>query len=443
MYFLGIGGIGMSALARWYNHQGATIFGYDLNRSPLTDELITEDMTLHFDADISQIPENIDIVVYTPAIPSDNIELVYLKNTKIPIFKRAELIGQITKDYTTIAVAGTHGKTSISALTAHLLKHSGADVTAFVGGICRNYNSNLILSNSTEYLIIEADEYDRSLLQLEPDIAIISSMDEDHLDIYQNHDDIKTTFTSFAQKLSIDGVLIHNSKLDPFYNIPGKHISYGITANSSIFASNIHVSNKKFVFDIDTDIGKLKDIEIQVPGIHNIENTLAAIAVAIEIGLSIPEIVSGIKTFKGVERRMDFRIVNENIIYIDDYAHHPEEIKATISAVKALYPNKKITGIFQPHLFSRTRDFTREFAKELSELDEIILMEIYPAREKPIQGITSHTLLDYIDNKSAQLMNSKEILNYLSDNQPEVLLTMGAGDIGLLVKEIEKLLLNN
>jgi len=443
MYFLGIGGIGMSALARWYKHQGATIFGYDLNSSPLTDELISEGMNIHFEANISQLPENIDIVVYTPAIPSDNVELVHFKISGISIYKRAELIGQITKDHFTIAVAGTHGKTSISALTAHLLKHNNINVTAFVGGVCRNYNSNLILSDSTDYMIIEADEYDRSLLQIEPDIAIISSMDEDHLDIYQNHDDIKTTFKKFAQKLPDDGVLIHNSKLVPFDKVPGKHITYGTVGSSSLFASNIHVSKGKFVIDIDTEIGKLKSIAIQVPGIHNIENTLAAVAIAIEVGLSLSEIESGIVSFKGVERRMDFRIVNENTIFIDDYAHHPEEIKATISAVRKLYPHKKLTGIFQPHLFSRTRDFTKEFANELSELDNLILMDIYPAREKPIEGITSKTILDCMANEMGRIMTRKEILEYLSDNQPEVLLTMGAGDIGHLIKEIETQLLNN
>ena len=247
LYFIGIGGIGMSALARWYKHQGAIIYGYDLVSSPLTDELINEGMNIHFDEDISKLPKNIDTVVYTPAIPIDNIELVYLKNKGVTIIKRAELIGKITKEFTTIAIAGTHGKTSISALIAHLLVHANINVSAFVGGICNNYNSNLILSNSTDYLIIEADEYDRSLLQIEPNIAVISSMDEDHLDIYQNHDDIKNTFKLFAQKLPQDGLLIHNSKLAPFDNAPGKHLTYGANTNASIAASNIRVANAKFV----------------------------------------------------------------------------------------------------------------------------------------------------------------------------------------------------
>lgn len=443
IYFLGIGGIGMSALARWYKHQGASIFGYDAVSSSLTDELISEGMNIHFEDDIRQIPENIDLVIYTPAIPNDNNEFVYFKKSGILILKRAEIIGQITENHFTIAIAGTHGKTSISALTAHILQHSGVNITAFVGGICRNYNSNLILSKSPNYLIIEADEYDKSFLQIEPNISVISSMDKDHLDIYHNHGNIKTTFNKFAQKLPYNGILIYNSKLDPFSNLRCKQITYGIEKDALIVASNIHISNGKFTFDIDTKIGKLKNILIQVPGIHNIENTLAAVSIAIEVGIPFSKIKSGINTFKGVARRMDYRIANDNTIFIDDYAHHPEEIKATISAIKKLYPNKKITGIFQPHLYSRTRDFVKEFAIELNELDEIILMDIYPAREKPIEGITSKTILDNIKNKNSQILNKKEILKYLSDNQPEVLLTMGAGDIGLLVKEIEIQLINN
>ena len=439
LYFIGIGGIGMSALARWYKHQGAIIYGYDLVSSPLTDELINEGVHIHFDEDISKLPENIYTVVYTPAIPSNNTELDYLKNKGIPTIKRAELIGKISREFITIAIAGTHGKTSITALIAHILKHANINISAFVGGICNNYNSNLILSNSTDYFIIEADEYDRSLLQIEPNIAVISSMDQDHLDIYQNHDDIKNTFKLFAQKLPEDGVLIHNSKLAPFDDAQGKHITYGANENATIQASNIHVLNSKFVIDVNTKIGKIEKLEVQVPGIHNIENTLAAIAIALEVGLSLDDIKLGITTFKGVARRMEFKIANDNNIFIDDYAHHPEEIKVTISAVKQLYPHKKITGIFQPHLYSRTRDFVNEFAVELDKLDEIILMEIYPARERPIEGITSKIIANKIQNKKVVILDKEKILEYLSNNKPEVLLTMGAGDIGLLSKEIKEL----
>ena len=443
IYFLGIGGIGMSALARWCNNRVAQIYGYDLQPSKLTDELKNEGMVIHFEPDTSEIPDNVSLVVYTPAIPKDNIELNYFIRKETPIIKRAELIGKITRDYNTIAIAGTHGKTSISALTAHLLKNAGVNITAFVGGVCRNYNTNLILSKSTDYLIIEADEYDRSLLQIDPNIAVISSTDEDHLDIYNDHADIKSTFIEFAKKLRPDGILIYNSKLDAFNELACKKLTYDAEKTASIHAANIRVEYGKFVIDIVTQSGKIFDVEIQVPGIHNIENTLAAVSIAVEVGLTLDAIKKGIESFAGVERRMDYRINNEDLIYIDDYAHHPEEIKATISAVKKLYPDKKITGIFQPHLYSRTRDFSNEFAIELSRLDEIILLDIYPAREKPIEGVSSSIILDSIIGTKSQLLSKHETLEYISNNKPEVLLTMGAGDIGLLVGKIETELIKN
>ena len=437
MYFLGIGGIGMSALARWYKYQGATIYGYDLFNSALTKELINEGMIIHFDEDINKIPNNIDIVVYTPAIPSTNKEFIYLKNKGIPIIKRAALIGEITKQNNTIAIAGTHGKTSITALTAHILKNAGINVSAFVGGICKNYNTNLILSKSTDYLIVEADEYDRSLLKIEPNIAVISSMDDDHLDIYSDHNDIENTFVKFAENIPPNGLLIYNRTLNSFNKIAANSLSYGLVKDADIYASNIKIKNARFIFDIITSTNKIKDVEIKVPGEHNIKNTLAAVAIALKIGVSDEEIKKGISSFEGVERRMEFKINTEKHIFIDDYAHHPEEIKATIEAIKKLYPNKKLTGIFQPHLYSRTRDFADQFAKELSKLDKIILMDIYPAREKPIAGITSEIILKQIKKKEVKIYNKKEILNYLNNNEPELLLTMGAGDISLLVQDIK------
>ena len=443
IYFLGIGGIGMSALARWYNHLGAKIYGYDLQPSKLTNQLISEGMIIHFDADINKIPSNVSLMVYTPAIPADNIELKYFQENRIPTLKRAELIGKITRNYNTIAIAGTHGKTSISALTTHILKNAGINISAFVGGVCRNYNSNLILSDTTDYLLIEADEYDKSLLQIEPNIVVISSMDEDHLDIYDDHDDIKSTFIEFAQKINIGGTLIYNSTLDSLDDVKVKKITYDAYKPASTYAANTRVENGKFVIDISTNLGKIYNVSIQVPGVHNIENTLASVSIAIQANVSLEEIKKGIESFKGVERRMDFRIITNDVIYIDDYAHHPEEIKATISAIKQLYPQKKITGIFQPHLFSRTRDFATEFAKELSKIDDVILLDIYPAREKPIEGISSTTILEKITNNSSQTLNKTETINYISTNKPEILITMGAGDIGLLVKEIETELTKN
>jgi len=441
LYFLGIGGIGMSALARWCAHQGAKIYGYDLQPTKLTEELINEGMLVHFTSDINLIPKQIDFVVYTPAIPTDNVEYVYLRESGVQMIKRAELIGKISHSVKTIAIAGTHGKTSITALTAHILKNANLNISAFVGGICRNYDSNLILSDSFDYFVIEADEYDRSLLQIEPDIAVISSMDEDHLDIYSDKDDIKNTFIEFSKKIVDGGVLIYNDGIDPFTVTNVKNLSYGTSNSASNYASNIRIEEGVYIIDIHANGKVIKDIHIQVPGMHNIENTLASTTIGLELGLSPNQIKSGIETFLGVERRMDYRIKNNDVIYIDDYAHHPEEIKVTIETVKELYPNKKITGIFQPHLYSRTRDFAAEFAEQLSKLDELLLLDIYPAREKPIPGVTSEIISDKILDCDCKLLMPDEIINYLSNNSPEVILTMGAGDINLMVEKIENALI--
>lgn len=439
LYFLGIGGIGMSALARWCQQQGAIIYGYDLQSTQLTDRLISEGMKIHFEPDVNLIPENVEYVVYTPAVPIDNPEYTHFEKSGIPILKRAELIGRLTHDIPTIAIAGTHGKTSISALTAHILKNAGVNISAFVGGICRNYNTNLILSDSTDYLVVEADEFDRSLLKIDPDIVVISSMDEDHLDIYSDKEDIQNTFIEFATKVE-DGVLIYNSKLNFFNDLSADKISYSASNSATTHCSSIAIRNGKYLISIETKAGTIDDLEIQVPGIHNIENTLAAVSVAIELGVSLQDIRKGVESFMGVERRMDYRIHSENHVYIDDYAHHPAELKATIATVRELYPDKKITGIFQPHLYSRTRDFVDEFAMELDKLDEIILMDIYPAREKPLPGITSKLLAEKIKNPNCIVLSADKIPGFIASNKSEVLLTMGAGDINLMVEKIEKVL---
>lgn len=440
VYFLGIGGIGMSALARWCQKQGAIIYGYDLTETVLTDQLQSEGMKLHFNVDISLIPDNISMGIYTPAVPLTNAELIYIKEKKIPLYKRAELIGKITESFKTIAIGGTHGKTSVTALTAHILANAGINITAFVGGICRNYNSNLILSGKTDYILIEADEYDRSFLHLKPEIAVITSTDEDHLDIYADHADIKNAFNDFAANVAVDGSLIYKKGIGPFGHTLCQKSTYSSNSSANVMLAKLKIKNNKYIADITTDEFTLKDIEIQVPGIHNIENTLAAVAIAQCIGLK-PEIIKqGIETFKGVERRMDYRINNDDIVYIDDYAHHPEEIRNTINTLKELYPLKKITGIFQPHLYSRTRDFAQEFATQLGQLDEIILLDIYPAREHPIAGITSEIIAEKIAGKKTILLQKDELIEYLRKSKPEVLISMGAGDIGLLVNKIEKAL---
>ena len=440
MYFLGIGGIGMSALARYFNGEGKKIFGYDLTSTPLTQQLEAEGMEIHYEEKPSEIPSDIDLVVLTPAVPSENSELVYFIRKGTPMIKRAQLIGQLSHDHFTIAVAGTHGKTSISAIAAHLLKSSGIQLTAFVGGICRNYKSNLVLSEKTDYLLVEADEFDRSFLNLKPNITVISSMDADHLDIYGNKEELVNTFKQFAGLLNKKGVFIRNKSL-PVFNLPDvKTTTYGIHPDAGVKAKNIHIHNGQFVFDLETEKQKITGIAMQIPGYHYIENALAAAAIGIQLGLNGDQIKAGLEGFTGVERRFEIRINQNKQVFIDDYAHHPEEIKATISAVKMLHPDKKITAIFQPHLFSRTKDFADDFATALSEVDELILLDIYPAREKPIPGITSKTILSGIQNTDKRILSKNELMEYLEKNKPELVLTMGAGDIGLLTKKIEKAL---
>lgn len=437
IYLLGIGGIGMSALARYFLHQGVEIYGYDLTPSPLTRKLENEGINIRYHTNTSDIPVGIDLVIYTPAIPKDNEEFIYFYESGIPFYKRSEIVGLISQEMCSIAIAGTHGKTSISALTAHMLFSAGKKITALVGGIMKNYESNLVVSDSADYFVIEADEYDRSFLQLNPDIAVISSVDADHLDVYGSKDHMKEGFKLFAENRKCGGTLIINENVS---GIEHSSLTYGFADTSNIRAVNIHISNGKFVFDLETETTTIKEIRMVIPGHHYIENALAAAAIGLKLGLDNSEIKSGLESFNGVERRFDVRISNKNLVYIDDYAHHPEEINATIKAIRLLYPDKKITGIFQPHLFSRTRDFADEFAKALENLDEIILMPIYPAREKPIAGISSEIIYNKIQNQNKKIKTRDELISFLKSQQIEVLLTIGAGDIGLLVNELDNLL---
>jgi UDP-N-acetylmuramate--alanine ligase len=441
IYFIGIGGIGMSALARWCNNLGATIFGYDLTPTILTKKLEDEGMTIHYESDIKNVPEKVDFAIYTPAIPKDNPELVYIKEKGIPLLKRSEFLGEISNDYKTIAVAGTHGKTSITAQIAHILKHSNFNVSAFVGGITNNYGTNLILSDKTDYLVVEADEFDRSMLKLSPDIAIITSTDRDHLDIYSDHDDIKNTFLEFANCIKENGTLIYNSKTGPFDEISRQKLNYSTIHDASAIASNIRIANGSYLVDIRLREMLLENVEINVPGIHNIENTLAAVTASYLVGVESEDIKKGIESFKGVERRMEYIINAEDIVFIDDYAHHPEEVRNTIETVRSLYPKSRIVGVFQPHLYTRTRDFAEEFAQELSKVDELWLLDIYPAREKPIEGVTSEIIAKRINNIPVKVIDKKDLLNLIAHGSQEVLLTMGAGDIGALIEDIKEALL--
>jgi len=440
VYFLGIGGIGMSALARFFKKQGADVYGYDRTRTPLTITLENEGMHIHYDEDVAQIPDNLSRIIYTPAIPKENKEYIYFTENGFELKKRAEVLGELSKEFFTIAIAGTHGKTSISSLAAHMLKAAGRNLTALIGGILKNYGSNFILSETTDILLVEADEYDRSFLQLQPDISVISSMDADHLDIYGDSNELKNTFFQFAEKLDKQGVLIYHNSLPELKQVVKKSVSYSARTVAACMAEKVHVENGNFVFDLVYDSVRIENIELAVPGLHYVENALAAAAIGFEVGLNPAEIKSGLESFEGVQRRFDYHIKTDELVFIDDYAHHPQELKVTIEAAKTLYPNKIITGVFQPHLFSRTQDFADEFAKALDGLDEIILLDIYPAREKPIAGVTSEIIFSKMKNQHKKLLKKNELINYLSGNKPEILITLGAGDIGLMLNDIETIL---
>ena len=440
IYFLGIGGIGMSALARYFKLQGKDIYGYDLTPSPLTQQLESEGIQIHYEADISKIPEQTDLVIHTPAVPITHDEYQYFVELGIPIYKRAKIIGLLSEGEFTIAVAGTHGKTSICAITAHMIKSAGQNITALVGGMMKNYNSNLIVSDPTDYLLLEADEFDRSFLEIKPDIALISSMDADHLDIYGHHDELRSNFVRFAELLNEDGILITHSKLDGFGQLDLTKFRYGINMQSDYRAENIRISEGRFVFDLVSPNLKISNIKMNIPGEHYVENAVAASAIGLQVGLTSEEIKNGLESFTGVERRFELRINEPNCVFVDDYAHHPEEIKVTVKALKSLFPEKKITGIFQPHLYSRTRDFADDFAESLETLDEIILLDIYPAREEPIPGVDSEMILSRIKNPDKKLLKKEELFKQLQHSKPEVVLTMGAGDIGLMADKIESIL---
>ena len=440
IFFLGIGGIGMSALARYFHTVGVKVYGYDKTQTPLTCRLTDEGIQVHYDDDIKNIPSEIELVVYTPAIPADNKELIYFKDKGIKLQKRSEILGILTQEHFTIAVSGTHGKTSITSMIAHVLNYSGKKITAFIGGISKNFNSNLVLNNNPEMIVVEADEYDRSFLTLHPDIAIITAIDADHLDIYKTKEALEESFYMFAGQVKKNGKLIVKNNIPlpvKFYN---KKQNYSLT-DGEYHTENIRIKNHAYTFDLISKNRCLRDLSLGIPGRHNIENAVAAFAVADMLEINDENIRGALASYTGVDRRFDYKLKEKNIVFIDDYAHHPEELKAIILSVKELYEGKKITGIFQPHLFSRTRDFADEFAQSLDLLDEIILLDIYPARELPIAGVSSLMLLDKIKNKSKVLYSKEELIEKINNRQLEVLLTLGAGDIDQLVEPIKESLI--
>lgn len=443
-YFIGIGGIGMSALARYFNTIGWEVAGYDKTPSPLTDELQKEGIRIHFEDKGSAVAEQFKqqdktLVVYTPAIPKNMGELVYFLNEGTNLFKRSEVLGLLTRQSKGLGVAGTHGKTTTSSMLAHILNESHLKCNAFLGGIATNFNSNLLINKESDYTVIEADEFDRSFLKLTPFASIVTSTDPDHLDIYGDAAVFLEGFQKYAQLVNSEGCLIKKEGLDIAAN--AQTLTYAIESQTADYSGNaLRFTEGKFLMDVRTPKGVLSAVELGIPGIHNAENAVACIALSEFLGLTEAEIRNGLKSFLGVKRRFEYKIRKENLVYIDDYAHHPTEIHALVSSVRLLYPNKKITGIFQPHLFSRTRDFFDGFAAELSKLDEVIVLPIYPAREEPIPGVTSDVLVDKISATQKKLLSPADAVAYVSTIREGVVLTIGAGDIDRIVEPLKKAL---
>ena len=437
IYFIGIGGIGMSALARYFKSIGKNVSGYDKTETELTNALIESGIDIHFKDEINLIPTDYYIentlVVITPAIPTTHSQWNYFLEREFVVKKRAEVLGLITKDTFCFAVAGTHGKTTTSSILGHILYQSGVDVTSFLGGIVENYNSNLIGTGKT-ITVVEADEFDRSFLHLYPNIACVTSMDADHLDIYGDAATIEESFREFANKVA-DKTKIFIPK-----GLPLEGLTIAINEEATFTAFNIRIENSTYVFDVQTPSEIITNIEFSLPGHHNLMNALMALAMAKTFGSPTNSIAKALASFIGVQRRFSYQIKTDKLVYIDDYAHHPTEINAVHQAVRELYPNQKVLAIFQPHLFSRTKDFADDFAKSLDAFDEIILLDIYPARELPMDGITSSWLLSKMKNENKKLVSKENLIPTILENNATVIVTIGAGDIGELVPSIKKVL---
>jgi len=442
IYFLGIGGIGMSALARYFNANGKNVKGYDKTPSPLTDKLIAEGIEICFEDDINLLDKETDLVVYTPAIPKDHKQYHWYLDNKYEVRKRSYVLGLITQDTFCIAVAGSHGKTTVSSMIAHILNET-IGCTAFLGGIVNNFESNYINSNS-EIVVVEADEYDKSFMTLKPNIAVVTSVDTDHLDIYGSFENIVKEFRDFARLLGKDGVLIEHSSIEHLdLNTEVSTLSYGLE-EGQVEIITYDIEDGKYYFDVDFFFEEILGFELALPGTHNMENALAAIAVAKSMEIKNEDIVKALASFKGIYRRFEKRVETENLVYIDDYAHHPNEVKALLNSVKEMYPESEVTAIFQPHLFSRTKDLALEFAEQLSLADQVVLMPIYPARELPMEGVTSSLILDKVSHKNKQIVEKEELLDFvkknIKPNKKQVILTIGAGDIDRFINPITDLL---
>ena len=437
IYFLGIGGIGMSALARYFRENNCSVSGYDKTPSPITDKLISEQIDVHFDENPAFIPDNVDLVVYTSAIPSSHKEFQYCIDNHVSMMKRSEILGRIASDKFTVAIAGTHGKTSITSMISLLLWENNK-ILSFIGGISLNFKSNFIYDIDATILIAEADEYDRSFLHLYPDIAVVSSMDADHLDIYKTSDLVDKGFRDFVSNIKSSGYLITKKELLTRLQPACKVFTYSLQDTTCDFhISKIEIRNEQYIFNIHTPKGEIENLQFQTAGLHNVENAVAAVAVAQIQGVENDLIKEQLTKYKGVKRRFEYVIRRDDLIYIDDYAHHPNELKATINSIKAIHPTRKICGIFQPHLFTRTRDFADDFAASLELLDNVILLDIYPAREEPIEGVTAQMLLDKIHKNEKCIQTKENLIPYLKSIHPELIVTFGAGDIDRMVDKIK------
>ena len=437
VFFIGIGGIGMSALARYFKTIGKNVSGYDKTPSMLTDELIESGISIHFEDRIDLIPKDYYIentlVIITPAVPVTHSQWNFFLEREYQVKKRAEVLGIITKDTFCFAVAGTHGKTTTSSILGHILFESGADVTAFVGGIVENYNSNLIGTGKT-VTVVEADEFDRSFLHLHPNIACVTSMDADHLDIYGTSEEIEASFVEFANKVEDKSQLFITNEL------PIEGVTCAVNEEAVYKAFNVRVGNGSYVFDVQTPTETIRDIAFGLPGRHNLMNALMALAMAKTFGTSSEAIAKALASFKGIRRRFSYQIKTPDLVYIDDYAHHPTEINAVHQAVSELYPGQKVLAIFQPHLFSRTKDFADDFAKSLSQFDEVVLLDIYPARELPMEGITSQWLMNKMTNENKKLVSKEDLIPTIVASDSRIIVTIGAGDLGEMVPSIKKAL---
>jgi UDP-N-acetylmuramate--alanine ligase len=445
IYFIGIGGIGMSALARYFRLQGKRVAGYDKTETALTRALMEEGIPVSYVDDAATIPKDVQLVVYTPAIPKEHQGLNYYREHGYELMKRSEVLGLITADSLNVCVAGTHGKTTISTMIAHILRDSGMGSNAFLGGISVNYNTNF-WSDKNNICVVEADEYDRSFLKLHPDIAVISSMDADHLDIYGTKEAVEEAFLAFSKKIKSGGTLVQKHGLPipkPSGNI--QQLSYHLTdQNADVYTKNLRILSGHYIFDVEGKDGKMKDVRLNVGGWHNVENALAAISACRLLGLPEKKITPALQSYRGVKRRFEYHVQSDSVVYIDDYAHHPNELEALISSARQLFPDRHMVVVFQPHLFSRTRDFANEFAKVLDSADEVILLPVYPARELPIDGVSSELISVKMDAVQKRILNKAEVLAWAAKIKPEekiLLITAGAGDIDEIVHPLETLLI--